>query len=63
MAFTAKLNGLMVSLLKLDVISKLRCDADLRYVYTGVQKPRGQASCVWRQNLVTDVSRMSLVLA
>jgi hypothetical protein len=23
--------------LKLDVISKLRCDADLRYVYTGVQ--------------------------
>ena len=27
--------------LKLDVISKLRCDANLRYLYTGVQKTRG----------------------
>jgi hypothetical protein len=27
--------------LDLAVISKLRSDADLRYLYTGVQKPRG----------------------
>jgi len=28
--------------LKLQVISKLRCDANLRFLYTGVQKPRGR---------------------
>lgn len=28
--------------LKLQVISKLRCDAHLRFLYTGVQKPRGR---------------------
>lgn len=27
--------------LELDLISKLRCDANLRYLYTGEQKPRG----------------------
>ena len=31
-----------VKALNLDVIGKLRCDADLRYVYTGEQKPRGR---------------------
>ncbi len=30
-----------VSALELDVIGKLRCDANLRYVYTGPQKKRG----------------------
>ncbi|NJM96639.1 MAG: hypothetical protein HC800_05065 [Phormidesmis sp. RL_2_1] len=30
-----------ISQLDLDVIGKLRCDADLRYVYEGPQKPRG----------------------
>lgn len=28
--------------LQLQVISKLRCDANLRWLYTGVQKPRGR---------------------
>jgi hypothetical protein len=28
--------------LKLPVISKLRCDANLRFLHTGVQKPRGR---------------------
>ncbi len=28
--------------LGLQLISKLRCDADLRFLYTGVQKPRGR---------------------
>ena len=27
--------------LQLEVISKLRSDADMRYLYTGEQKPRG----------------------
>lgn len=47
--------------LHLDVISKLRCDADLRYVYTGVQKSRGR-HCKYDGKVdLTDVSRMSLV--
>jgi hypothetical protein len=52
-------NGVMA--LKLDVISKLRCDADLRYVYTGVQKPRGRHRKYDGKVDLTDVSRMSLV--
>ena len=50
-----------VTALKLDVISKLRCDADLRYVYTGVQKPRGRHRKYDGKVDLTDVSRMSLV--
>jgi hypothetical protein len=50
-----------VNALKLDVISKLRCDADLRYVYTGVQKPLGRHRKYDGKVDLTDVSRMSLV--
>ena len=47
--------------LHLDVISKLRCDADLRYVYTGAQKPRGRHRKYDGKVDLADVSRMSLV--
>jgi len=47
--------------LNLDVISKLRCDADLRYVYTGFQKPLGRHRKYDGKVDLTDVSRMSLV--
>jgi hypothetical protein len=47
--------------LNLDVIGKLRCDADLRYVYTGVQKPRGRKHKYDGKVDLTDVSRMTLV--
>jgi hypothetical protein len=50
-----------VTTLQLDVISKLRCDADLRYVYTGVQKPRGRHRKYDGKVDLTDVSRMTLV--
>jgi hypothetical protein len=50
-----------VTALKLDVISKLRCDADLRYVYTGDQKPRGRHRKYDGKVDLTDVSRMTLV--
>lgn len=50
-----------VTALKLDVISKLRCDADLRYVYTGAQKPRGRHRKYDGKVDLTDVSRMTLV--
>jgi hypothetical protein len=50
-----------VTALNLDVISKLRCDADLRYVYTGVQKPRGRHRKYDGKVDLTDVSRMTLV--
>jgi Transposase DDE domain len=50
-----------VTALKLDVISKLRCDADLRYVYTGAQKPRGRHRKYDGKVDLTDVSRLTLV--
>ena len=50
-----------VTALKLDVISKLRSDADLRYVYTGAQKPRGRHRKYDGKVDLTDVSRMTLV--
>jgi len=50
-----------VTALKLDVISKLRCDADLRYVYSGAQKPRGRHRKYDGKVDLTDVSRMTLV--
>jgi hypothetical protein len=49
-----------VCALKLDVICKLRYDADLRYVYTGVQKPRGRHRKYDGKVDLTDVSRMTL---
>lgn len=50
-----------VTALNLDVISRLRCDADLRYVYTGVQKPLGRHRKYDGKVDLTDVSRMTLV--
>jgi len=50
-----------VTALQLDVISKLQCDADVRYVYTGVQKPRGRHRKYDGKVDLTDVSRMTLV--
>ena len=50
-----------VTALGLDAIGKLRCDADLRYVYTGEQKPRGRKRKYDSKVDLTDISRMSLV--
>ena len=50
-----------VKALNLDVIGKLRCDADLRYDYTGVQKPRGRKRKYDGKVDLTDVSRMTFV--
>jgi len=50
-----------VTALKLDVIGKLRCDADLRYVYTGSQKLRGRPRKYDGKVNLTDLSRMTLV--
>lgn len=50
-----------VTALKLDVIGKLRCDADLRHVYTGTQKPRGRHRKYDGKVDLTDFSRMTLV--
>ena len=47
--------------LNLDVIGKLRCDADLRYIYTGVQKPRGRRRIYDGKVNLRDVSRLTLV--
>ena len=50
-----------VTNLDLEVIGKLRCDADLQYVYTGEQKPRGRKRKYDGKVDLTDVSRMTLV--
>ena len=50
-----------VKALNLDVIGKLRCDSDLRYVYTGEQKPRGRKRKYDGKVDLTDVSRMTFV--
>jgi len=50
-----------VTALNLDVIGKLRCDADLRYVYTGVQKSRGRHRKYDGKVDLTDVGRLTLV--
>ena len=47
--------------LGLDAIGKLRCDADMRYVYRGEQKPRGRKRKYDGKVDLTDVSRMTLV--
>ena len=44
-----------------DVIGKLRCDADMRYVYAGKQKPLGRPRKYDGKVDLTDVSRMTLV--
>lgn len=50
-----------VTALNLDAIGKLRCDADLRYVYTGTQKPRGRHRKYDGKVDLNDASRMTLV--
>ena len=50
-----------VTALGLDVVGKLRCDADLRYVYTGEQKSRGRKRKYDGKVDLTDVSRITLV--
>ena len=50
-----------VTALGLDVVGKLRCDADLQYVYTGEQKSRGRKRKYDGKVDLTDVSRMTLV--
>ncbi len=47
--------------LKLDVISKLRCDANLRYLYTGVQKTRGRKRKYDGKVDLTDLTRLTWV--
>jgi Transposase DDE domain len=47
--------------LDLQVISKLRCDANLRYLYTGVQKPRGRPRKYDGKVDFQDLSRLSWV--
>ena len=50
-----------VTTLNLDVIGKLRCDADLRYVYTGEQKPRGRKRKYNGKVDLSDVSALTFV--
>ena len=50
-----------VTELGLDAIGKLRCDADLRYVYRGEQKSRGRKRKYDVKVDLTDLSRMTLV--
>jgi Transposase DDE domain len=45
----------------LDVVSKLRCDANLRYLYTGVQKRRGRPRKYDGKVDLRDVSRFTWV--
>jgi len=47
--------------LKLDVISKLRCDANLRYLYTGVQKRRGRPRKYDGKVDLQDLTRLTFV--
>ncbi len=47
--------------LKLQVISKLRCDANLQYLYTGEQKRRGRPCKYDGKVDLTDLSRFIFV--
>lgn len=47
--------------LNLQVISKLRSDADMRYLYSGVQKPRGAKRKYDGKVQLRDLSRLSHV--
>ncbi|PSB12914.1 transposase [filamentous cyanobacterium CCP1] len=47
--------------LNLHVISKLRSDADMRYLYTGVQKPRGAKRKYDGKVELSDLSRFTYV--
>ncbi len=48
---------------QLDVISKLRCDANLRYLYTGEQKKRGRPRKYDGKVTFTDLSRFTFIKA
>ena len=48
---------------QLDVISKLRCDANLRYLYTGEQKTRGRPRKYDGKVDFTDLSRFTCIKA
>jgi Transposase DDE domain len=50
-----------ITALGLDAIGKLRSDADMRYVYTGEQKPRGRKRKYDGKVDLTDLSLMTLV--
>jgi Transposase DDE domain len=47
--------------LGLDVIGKLRCDANLRYLYKGVQKPRGRPRQYDGKVDLHDLTRLTFV--
>ena len=47
--------------LKLDVIGKLRCDANLKYLYDGPQKPKGACRKYDSKVDLTDLSRWQAV--
>lgn len=49
--------------LKLQVISKLRCDANLQFLYTGVQKQRGRLRKYAGKVDLADLSRFTFVKA
>ncbi len=48
---------------QLDVISKLRCDANLRYLYTGEQKKRGRPRKYDGKVSFTDLRRFTCIKA
>lgn len=50
-----------VTALNLDVIGKLRCDANLRYVYTGPQKKRGARRKYDGKVFFNDLSRFEFI--
>jgi DDE superfamily endonuclease len=50
-----------VTAMGLEAIGKLRCDADIRHVYTGEQKPRGRRRKYDGKVDLADLSRMTLV--
>jgi len=47
--------------LKLQVISKLRCDANLQFLYSGVQKQRGRPRKYAGKVDLSDLSRFTFV--
>lgn len=49
--------------LKLQVISKLRCDANLQFLYTGIQKRRGRPRKYAGKVVLNDLSHFTFVKA
>ncbi len=42
-------------------IGKLRCDANLRYLFTGQQKPKGRRKLYDGKLIIGDISRLDFV--